>query len=81
MTEQELVELLTTDIVDIATPGRIQSVTLHPDLCRLDLRPQTFIGSVMCWSSTDGSWVSVDPAKVVAVKPHRLDFDRSLNLT
>ncbi len=81
MTEQELTDLLASDMVDVAINGRIVSVTLHPQLCRVDLRPQTFIGSVSAWSSTDGQWISLDPLKVVAVKPHQLNFSQSLNLT
>lgn len=81
MTEQELTNLLTKDIVQVAVPGDIYLVTLHPALCFLEGKPQTFIGHVAAWSTNMGQWISIDPKTVVAAKPQNVDFTKSETLT
>lgn len=79
MTEQQLRELLASDIVLVAVPGHIHSLTLHPRLCSLERAPQAFIGWVAAWSTNSGQWISVDPHAVVAVVPQKITVPEPLD--
>lgn len=80
-TESSLTDILAGDIVQVAVPGHIHLLTLHPGLCTLANRPTTFVGHVMAWSTNTGAWLAVDPAKVVAAIPLGLDFSQTHSLT
>lgn len=80
MTEQELRDLLSGDIVQVAVPGDIHLLTLHPQLCTLESQPKTYIGWVSAWSANSGQWIAVDPNTVVAVKPQNIDLTQSHTL-
>lgn len=81
MTEQKLRDLLSSDIVQVAVPGDIHLLTLHPELCTLDRAPQTFIGWISAWSTNQGQWIAIDPQSVVAVKPQMVDLSHRQTLT
>jgi hypothetical protein len=81
MTYQQLVDLLSGDIVQIAVPGAIHLVTLHPKLCALANQPSTFLGHVSAWSTNSGQWISIDPAAVVAHQPLQIDLTAAVPLT
>lgn len=80
-TESALRDVLSGDIVQVAVPGAIHLLTLHPELCTLANQPSTFVGHVMAWSTNTGAWMSVDPAKVVAAIPLGLDLSQRHSLT
>ena len=80
MTEQQLRDLLSGDIVQVAVPGHIHLLTLHPQLCTLENQPKTYIGWVSAWSTNSGQWIAIDPNTVVAVRAQNIDLSQSFTL-
>ena len=69
MTEQELRDLVSTDIVRIVTVNKaFHLITTHPSLCTYDTERATMKGHVRCWCVETACWLSIDPAKIYAHK-------------
>lgn len=69
MTEQELRDLVSNDVVRIVTTGKeFLLITTHASLCQYDTTRATMAGHVRCWCLETARWLSIDPAKIYAHK-------------
>jgi hypothetical protein len=69
MTEQELRDLVSTDLVRIVTVDKeFYLITTHPTLCSYDTERATATGHVRCWCVETARWLSINPRKIYAHK-------------
>ena len=67
MTEQELRDLVSNDLVRIVTVDRrFYLITAHPSLCTYDSERAVMLGHVRCYCLETAQWLSIDPTRVYA---------------
>lgn len=67
MTEQELRDLTSKDLVRIVTNDKkFHLVSTDNRFCSPTTAPTVMLGHVACWCMTEAKWISVNPLNVFA---------------